>query len=172
MRRNVIETVLGGVVIVVAGFFLVFAYTSANIGSVKGYEVTAEFSGVAGLQAGSDVRISGVKVGTVLEQRLDPQSYLAVVRMSIDPAVTLPEDTVAKIASESLLGGKFLELEPGGAEDTIPPGGRIAYTQSSVNLEDLLGRFMFNQQGGQPGGSAGGAAGGGTAPGGLLEGNP
>ena len=78
MRRNTIETVLGGVVIVVAGFFLVFAYTSADLRRVDGYEVTANFSSVGGLQSGSDVRISGVKVGTVTSQTLDPSTYLAV----------------------------------------------------------------------------------------------
>jgi phospholipid/cholesterol/gamma-HCH transport system substrate-binding protein len=111
MRRNTIETVLGGVVIVVAGFFLVFAYTSADLRRVDGYEVTANFSSVGGLQSGSDVRISGVKVGTVTSQTLDPSTYLAVVHMSIDPSIKLPKDTVAVIASESLLGGKYMSLQ-------------------------------------------------------------
>ncbi len=120
MRRNTIETVLGGVVIVVAGFFLVFAYTSADLRRVDGYEVTANFSSVGGLQSGSDVRISGVKVGTVTSQTLDPSTYLAVVHMTIDPSIKLPKDTVAVIASESLLGGKYMSLQPGGDPDRDP----------------------------------------------------
>ncbi|QQP88207.1 outer membrane lipid asymmetry maintenance protein MlaD [Skermanella sp. TT6] len=150
MRRNTIETVLGGVVIAVAGFFLVFAYTSADLRRVEGYEVSANFSSVGGLQNGSDVRISGVKVGTVTSQTLDPSTYLAVVRMTIDPSIKLPKDTVALIASESLLGGKYMALEPGGDPDMIQPGGRIDFTQSTPGLEQLLGQVIFSMQGGGP----------------------
>ncbi len=146
MRRNTIETVLGGVVLAVAGFFLVFAYTSADLGSVEGYELTANFSSVGGLQNGSDVRISGVKVGTVISQTLDPQSYLAVVRMTIDPDIKLPKDTVALVASESLLGGKYMALEPGGDPDMLQPGGRIQFTQSTPGIEQLLGQVIFSLQ--------------------------
>src|SRR3954454_3028918 len=182
MRRNTIETVLGGVVIVVAGFFLVFAYTSADLKRVEGYEVTANFSSVGGLQSGSDVRISGVKVGTVTSQTLDPSTYLAVVHMTIDPSIKLPRDTVALIASESLLGGKYMSLQPGGDPDQIPPGGRIDFTQSTPGLEQLLGQVIFSmQQGGQQSGAKRGQAApppgaspaapatpGAAAPGGLL----
>lgn len=147
MHRNLIETVMGGVVLVVALFFLVFAYTSADLGSVDGYEVTARFPSIEGLAIGSDVRISGVKVGTVIDQTLDPLTFLAEVRISIDESIELPIDTAAIIASESLLGGKFLRLEPGGDEQLIGPGGAIEYTQAPVNLEELLGRFIFGSQG-------------------------
>lgn len=170
MRRNVIETVLGGVVLAVAALFLVFAYTSADLRAVEGYEVTANFSSVGGLQNGSDVRISGVKVGSVTGQTLDPDTFLAVVRMTIDPAIRLPGDTVAVIASESLLGGRYMALEPGGAEELIEPGGRIEYTQSTPGIEQLLGQVIFSMQG-----SGGPAAGGGTdtqegaGGGGLLD---
>lgn len=158
MRRNTIETVLGAVVLAVAALFLLFAYRSADLGSVQGYEVEAHFSSTGGLQTGSDVRISGVKVGTVNGQSLDPKTFLAVVRMSIDSSVQLPKDTVAVIASESLLGGKFMALEPGGDPDTIPAGGRIEYTQSTPGIEQLLGQVIFSLQsmsGGQQQGSSG-----------------
>jgi len=179
MRRNTIETVLGAVVLVVAAFFLVFAYTSADLRSVQGYEITANFSSVGGLQNGSDVRISGVKVGTVVSQTLDPTTYLAVVRMSIDPDIKLPKDTVALVASESLLGGKFMALEPGGDPEPIPPGGRVQYTQSTPGIEQLLGQVIFslqsmgNQNQGQGQGQglkppAGDDAAGAAKPGGLL----
>lgn len=147
MRRNIIETVLGAVVLLVAGFFLVFAYTSADLRAVSGYEVTARFANITGLQTGADVRISGVKVGTVVSQTLDSQSFLAVVRLSVDPKIRLPRDTVALVASEGLLGGKFMALEPGGDTVMIEPGGRIDYTQSTPGLEQLLGQVIFNLQG-------------------------
>ena len=146
MHRNLIETVMGGVVLVVALFFLVFAYTSADLGKVDGYEVTASFPSIEGLNVGSDVRISGVKVGTVVGQKLDPLTFLVEVRMGIDDSVELPLDTAAIIASESLLGGKFMRLEPGGDEDVIGLGGAIEYTQAPVNLEELVGRFIFGSQ--------------------------
>jgi phospholipid/cholesterol/gamma-HCH transport system substrate-binding protein len=146
MRRNVIETVLGGVVLVAAGVFLAFAYKSADLRKVQGYEVTANFSSITGLQNGSDVRISGVKVGNVVGLSLDPKSYQAVVHLALDNTVKLPKDTAAVIASESLLGGKFLSLEPGGDPDIIKPNGRIEYTQSTPGLEQLLGQVIFSLQ--------------------------
>jgi len=152
MRRNVIETVLGGVVLVVAAFFLVFAYRSADLRKVKGYEVTAHFSSISGLAAGADVRISGVKVGSVESLTLDPKSFQAVVHMQIDNNIRLPKDTAALVASESLLGGKFMSLEPGGDEDMIAPGGRIDFTQSTPGLEQLLGQVIFSLQGNNKGG--------------------
>ncbi len=179
MRRNVIETVLGAVVLVMAGFFLFFAYTSSSVRAVGGYKLEARFSSTGGLSAGSDVRISGVKVGTVTNQFLDKQTFQAVVQMEIDRNIQLPRDSSASIASESLLGGRYLKLDPGGEEEKLKEGDVIEYTQSAVNLEDLLGRFIFNSSGS----SGSNAASGGNAatppaanatqapaPGGLLGG--
>ena len=146
MKRSVVETVLGAVVLFVAGFFLVFSYNTANVKKVSGYDITADFSGIGGLAVGDDVQISGVKIGSVVDVMLDPESYLARVTMSIEPNVHVPEDTAALISSESLMGGKYLALEPGGAEDMIQPGGRIQFTQAPQNLEQLLGQFIFSMQ--------------------------
>jgi len=158
MKRSAIETVLGAVVLLVAGVFLFYSYETANVKRVSGYEVTADFSGIGGLGIGDDVQISGVKIGTITEVSLDPETYLARVRMNIEPGVKLPEDTAALISSESLLGGRYLALEPGGAEEMIPPGGRVPYTQAPQNLEQLLGQFIFSMQGDdKKDGAAGGA---------------
>src|SRR5258707_13619775 len=97
MRGNVIETVMGAVVIVVAALFLAFAYKTSQLRSVPGYQVSADFSRVDGIRAGSDVRISGVKIGSVIAEDLDPKTFLAQVRMTIDPGVQLPEDPAAEI---------------------------------------------------------------------------
>jgi phospholipid/cholesterol/gamma-HCH transport system substrate-binding protein len=144
MRRNVIETIMGAVVLVVAAFFVVFVFTSSGLQTVSGYKVTAQFDDAAGLTPGTDVRMSGVKIGSVTEQRLDPKTYFAEVTMAIDESIELPTDTSARIVPEGLLGGNYVMLEPGGAEETIPAGGRIQYTQGAINLVDLLGRFMFS----------------------------
>lgn len=147
MKNNVIETVLGAVVLGVAILFLAFSYSSANIGTTEGYEVNARFSGIGGLNIGDKVVISGVKVGQVSKIDLDPETYLANVTLGIDDAVQLPEDTAAFISSESLLGGLYMQLEPGASEDMIEDGGSIEYTQAPQNLEQLLGQFIFSLQG-------------------------
>jgi phospholipid/cholesterol/gamma-HCH transport system substrate-binding protein len=174
MSANVIETVMGAVVLVVAALFLFFAYSTSQIGAVSGgYPVIAQFQSVDGIHDGSDVRIGGVKVGAVTSEYLDPKTFTATIKMSIAPDYKLPDDTVAEITSSSLLGDKFVSLVPGGAETDIPPGGRIKYTQSSVSLENLIGQMIFSQPGGQKrpgaGGEAapGGASSGGGSPGGL-----
>lgn len=143
MNRNPIETIMGAVVLVVAGLFLAFAYSTADLQTVEGYEVTATFTKVGGLDTGSDVRISGIKVGTVTEQSLDPQTYQAVVRMSIKPDVKLPTDTRASVASDGLLGGKFMKLEPGGAAERLSDGDQIANVVNYQSIEDLVGEIIF-----------------------------
>jgi phospholipid/cholesterol/gamma-HCH transport system substrate-binding protein len=149
MTGNVIETVMGGVVLVVAAFFLFFAYSTSQLRAVQGYEVTAQFERIDGVREGGDVRIAGVKVGSILAQTLDPKTFLATLRISVDSAYNLPDDTVAEIVSAGLLGDRYLALVPGGAEQTIPPGGRIKYTQSPVSLENLIGQMIFSQPGAQ-----------------------
>lgn len=147
MTRNVIETVMGGVVLLVAAFFLVFAYGTANLGTGGGYDVTAQFANADGLNLGADVRISGVRVGSVVEHRLNPDTFMAEIRMSIDPALSLPADTVAVVASDGLMGGRYMRLDIGGDGETIPAGGRIIYTQSTPGLEQLIGQAIYGMQG-------------------------
>ena len=159
MSRNVIETVMGGVVLVVAALFLFFAYTTSQIRSISGYELTAAFERVDGVREGGDVRLNGIKVGTIKSQTLDPKTYQAVVKMTIDPKIQLPKDTMAQITSSSLLGDKYLSLEPGVEDAFIQPGGRIERTLSGVNLEALLARVGGMGLGGQGQAPAPGAEG-------------
>jgi phospholipid/cholesterol/gamma-HCH transport system substrate-binding protein len=146
MKRSVVETILGAVVLAVAGFFLAFSYETGNVGSVDGFQITADFSATGGLGVGDDVVISGVKIGSVTNIELMRDSYLARVYMDIAPDVELSTDTFAMISSESLMGGKYLALEPGAEEDIIGPGGHIQFTQAPQNLEQLLGQFIFSMQ--------------------------
>ncbi|HOO82890.1 MAG TPA: outer membrane lipid asymmetry maintenance protein MlaD [Alphaproteobacteria bacterium] len=148
MKRSVVETALGALVVIVAVSFLMFSYKLSNIGAGSdGYEVIANFAGIGGLAAGDDVQISGVKVGTITAVELDEKTYLARVHIKVGNEVKLPLDTAALISSESLLGGRYLALEPGADEEYLGPGGVIEYTQAPQNLEQLLGQFIFNQQG-------------------------
>ncbi len=149
MRRNALETVIGALVLVAAAGFVAYSYTKADVGGVTGYEVVARFDRADGLKEGADVRISGIRVGRVRGMSLEPDSYFALVRMEIDDAVKLPDDSSAEIASESLLGGRFMALTPGGSDKSLPPGGEIRYTQSPVSLEQLIGKFIFSAQEGE-----------------------
>jgi phospholipid/cholesterol/gamma-HCH transport system substrate-binding protein len=146
MSRSLVETLLGAVVLAVAIGFVVFAYTRSGVATVSGYEVSAAFNRVDGIANGSDVRIGGIKVGSVIERTLEPETYRAVLRMSIDETVELSLDTTAAVVSDGLLGGKFIDLQPGAEETLIAAGGRIAYTQSSLLLEELIGKFAFGAE--------------------------
>ncbi len=143
MKRNPIETVLGAVVLAVAVMFLAFAYSIADLKAVTGYEVKATFLKVGGLERGSDVRISGIDVGTVTSQTLNPETFQAQVTMSIDPSVVLPADTEASIVSDGLLGGKYVNLVPGRASERIAAGGVVSKTKDYQSLEDLVGQIIF-----------------------------
>lgn len=145
LGNNIVETIIGAVVLAFATIFLIFAYRTADLGTDgNGLHLTARFDQVDGLQVGSDVRMSGIKVGTVVRQELDTETFQAIVEISIEDSIALPDDTAAKIASESLLGGSFLDLEPGGSEDLLEEGGEITFTQSSVSLMDLIGQAIFS----------------------------
>lgn len=153
MKRSVVETILGLVVIIIAGLFLYYSYQIANFKDDTGYTLEADFSTIGGLSPGDDVVVSGVKVGQVSNIDLVKDSYLARVFINVDKEIQLPRDTAAVISSESLLGGRYLALEPGADEEFLKNGERIAYTQSPQNLEQLLGQFIFSVQDSKNGGS-------------------
>jgi len=145
MSRNVIETVMGGVVLVIAGSFLMTAYEGRKINKVNdGYHVQAKFENATGIAVGSDVRLGGVKIGVVDGMDLDTKNYQAVVGMTIRSSVPLPEDSTAAIVGDGLLGSKFVGLEPGAEDAMLKDGATIQYTQSSVSLEEMIGKFVFS----------------------------
>lgn len=141
------ETILGLIVVVVAVGFFVFASAQAGQNQSSGatYDVTARFQNVGGIAAGSDVRVSGVKVGIVRAVELDPSTYLAKVTFSVQKGVDLQDQTTARIATDGLLGGSYVSLEPAGM-DVIPPGGEIINTQGSVDLLTVLSSALSNSQ--------------------------
>jgi phospholipid/cholesterol/gamma-HCH transport system substrate-binding protein len=147
MGRNMVETLMGAVVLIVAALFLVFAYSRADVGEVKGYTLRASFDRVDGVKPGADVRISGIKVGSVLSQKLNSETYLAEMRISIDPSVKLPKDSAAKILMSGLLGDTYISLSPGGADDMLKDGDEIQYTQGSVDIISLVGQAVFGKAG-------------------------
>lgn len=146
MKHNAIETITGAAVIAIAIFFLNYSAQKANIKNEDGYTISAAFTDVGGLSIGDNVQISGVKVGTISDIILDPERYLAMVQMNVKSDVKLSEDTSAIISSTSLLGGRYLALQPGGMEDYLEDGDVIETTQAPQNLEQLLGKFIFSMQ--------------------------
>ena len=149
MGRNLVETLMGAVVLAVAGIFLVFAYSRADVGEVRGSVLKANFDRVDGVKPGADVRISGIKIGSVLSQKLDPKTYLAEMRMSIDPSVKVPRDSAVKILMSGLLGDTYLSISPGGDDQMLKDGDEIQYTQGSVDIISLVGQAVFGKAGGE-----------------------
>lgn len=143
MNKKPMETIMGVVVIVVAAFFLYFAYTVSDLQVVKGYEVTAKFLKVGGLNVGSDVRINGIKVGTVVSQKLDTDNYDAEIVMSLAPSVKLPADSVAAIVGDGLIGDKFVKLEPGQSKEMLKNGDVITNVKDFKTIEDMVGEIIF-----------------------------
>ncbi|HEY4171776.1 MAG TPA: outer membrane lipid asymmetry maintenance protein MlaD [Rhodopila sp.] len=143
-RHGVAETLTGALVLVVAAVFLAYAVAHSGRTVGSGYELTARFDHIDGLAVGGDVRIAGVKVGTVTDEQIDPKTFSAVVSLTVRNDIQLPKDTGASIVSESLLGGKYISLSPGGDDTNLKPGQTITITQSSVSLEELLGKFIFS----------------------------
>jgi phospholipid/cholesterol/gamma-HCH transport system substrate-binding protein len=143
-RRNAAEVLSGAVVLLVAAGFLGYAVVHSGRSAVSGYTLTAKFDNVAGLPVGSDVRMAGVRVGSIVAERIDPRTYLAVVTLSVQNGLEVPKDTGAVVTSDGLLGGKYLSLSPGGDTVMLQPGQDITITQSSVSLEQLLGKFIFS----------------------------
>ncbi|MGU9961467.1 MAG: outer membrane lipid asymmetry maintenance protein MlaD [Candidatus Puniceispirillales bacterium WSBS_2018_MAG_OTU23] len=144
MSRNTIETVMGGVVILIAAVFLWTAYGTAGIQSANGAKISAEFGAIGALNVGDDVRVSGIKVGKVIAADLNPKTFTAIVIMSIDDRVALPSDSSARITSVSLLGGSFVDVIPGFEDDTLADGGAIYDTRDPVSLTDILGKAVFS----------------------------
>lgn len=147
MQSNFVETLIGAVVVIIAGVFLFYGYTNSGMRSASGYQVKAEFDRVDGLASGSDVRLSGIKIGTVVDQAIDPTNYKAIVTMNLASDVKVPDDSSAKITSEGLLGSNYIALTPGGSEEFLTQGGEISFTQGSIDLMSLIGQAVFSTTG-------------------------
>jgi phospholipid/cholesterol/gamma-HCH transport system substrate-binding protein len=142
MKENVVETILGAVVLLGAAFFLFFLSQSAGVGArTSSYEIDARFRSVEGIVLGSDVRMAGVKIGSVTDISLDSDLYLANTRLSVENGILVPDDSEAAVASEGLLGGAFIEIVPGASEFMLEGGDELVNTQSAVSLLNLLIRF-------------------------------
>lgn len=144
MQNGFVETLIGAAVVIVAAVFFYYGWNTTGSGAVAGYEVVARFDRVDGISVGTDVKMSGIKIGTVTSQELDQKTYRALVRMSVRNDVKLPEDSSIKVASEGLLGGAYLAVSPGGSDGMMVAGAEFETTQGSIDLVGLLGKAMFS----------------------------
>ncbi|WP_281017979.1 MULTISPECIES: outer membrane lipid asymmetry maintenance protein MlaD [unclassified Minwuia] len=144
MSNNIVETVIGAVVIAIAAMFLIFAYRTADIAPGTGYELVAKFDKVNGVTTGADVRLSGIKIGSVKSTELESPTYLALVRLNIASDVKIPADSSIRVLADGLLGDTFLSVEPGGDEANLNAGDSFRFAQGSVNIMDLVGQAIYS----------------------------
>ena len=154
MSNNTVETIIGAIVVAIAAVFLWYTYTTTNAGNLGGgYEITARMPRVDGLAPGTDVRLSGIKIGAISALTLDPKTYLVTLHMNVRGDIPIPDDSSLMVTSSGLLGGSYLSITPGGSDKMLPPGGQITNVQGAVDLMGLVGRFIGggnNGGGGQP----------------------
>jgi phospholipid/cholesterol/gamma-HCH transport system substrate-binding protein len=141
--NNTVEVLIGAIVVAVAIGFMFFAYANTSAGGVSGYPLEAQFSSADGILSGTDVRLHGIKIGTVSNVSLDPKTFMAVIRMDVRHDVQIPDDSAIKVTSSGLLGNSYLSIQPGGSPKNLAAGAQIANTQGSVDIMGLIGRAIY-----------------------------
>ena len=142
MKGNILESVIGAVVLVVAVFFIYFAYVSSGEKIKEGYVITARFDDVSGLAAGADVKLNGIKVGIVKSLNLD-ENYQAKVELLLKDTVQIPTDSSVAVTTDGIMGNKFVAISAGFSEEKLKPNEEVELTRSSVNLEKLIDKFAI-----------------------------
>ena len=137
MTRDNLEKTVGGVVVICLALVLASSYGGQPLKADGAYDLKAGFNRIDGIAIGDEVRLGGIKVGTVAGQALDDQ-FRAMLTFRLDAGLALPSDSSAAIHTDGLFGAKFIILDPGGEEETLENGDEIQFTQDSVIVEDLL----------------------------------
>jgi phospholipid/cholesterol/gamma-HCH transport system substrate-binding protein len=147
MQRNVLETVMGAIVLIAAAGFLYLVSNTIGVHqNTNGYDLVMRFDRGGSVNPGTDVRIAGAKVGTVVTKQFDPTNYQAVVTINVDGNVKLPKDTTAVITSDGLLGDNYVLLDIGGDEEMLKPNDQITHVQGALNLADLINKFVVGSK--------------------------
>ena len=147
MKSNTFEAIVGAVVILLAVVFLFVGFSSMKLKKDNNYNLSALFNRIDGIKLGSDIRMSGIKIGTVTKQELDNSTFEAKVFMSIDSKISIPDDSSAKITTDGLLGGNYISIEPGGSDIYLSNNEEIFFTQGAVDLIGLVGEALFSVEG-------------------------
>ncbi|MEW6500582.1 MAG: outer membrane lipid asymmetry maintenance protein MlaD [Thermodesulfobacteriota bacterium] len=147
MKKLNVDLIVG--LFVVAGF-LAFVYLSLQLGEFspfsmeKNYRVTAEFTNISGLKPGAVVEIAGVPVGKVMRIDLG-QGDRAKITLSIKQQVQISEDAIASVRTQGIIGDKYVRISPGGSDEYLKDGSAITETESVVDLEELVSKYIFGK---------------------------
>jgi phospholipid/cholesterol/gamma-HCH transport system substrate-binding protein len=145
MKERVIETVVGFVVICLAIFSFMFFYKISDSGEDgEVYFLNSYFKNIEGVAEGNDVKLSGIKIGYIDNVTLENGTYFAVARLKIKKGIDIPSDSRAIVSTSGLLGGKYIRINPGSADDNLKENGKFKFTQSSINIEDLISKLMYS----------------------------
>jgi phospholipid/cholesterol/gamma-HCH transport system substrate-binding protein len=148
MKKMNLEMIVG--LFLLAGFAS-FSWLAVKMGDIRffmeeSYPVTARFISISGLKEGAVVELAGVKVGKVSSISLDGSEYEAVVELDINDEVKLQDDSIASIRTAGIIGDRYIKLTPGGSEDYVSPGGEIVETESSISMEELVSKYLFDTE--------------------------
>ena len=144
MRSNTFETFIGAIVIILAASFLFYSFSITDNNSEGTYQIKATFNRIDGIQIGSDVRLSGIKIGSVAKSSLNQTTYEADLVLVIDDSIYIPDDSSAKITMDGLLGSNYISIEPGGSDIYLTENDYLLYTQGSIDLIGLVGEALFS----------------------------
>lgn len=144
MKESIIETVIGFIVICVAIFSFMFFYKiSDSKKDEESYFLNASFQNIDGLVEGNDVKLSGIKIGYIDNLTLENDTYFALARLKIKKGISIPSDSKAIVSTTGLIGSKYIRINPGTADDNLQENGKIKFTQSSINIEDLISKLVY-----------------------------
>ncbi len=143
-KGRTFETVVGVFVLIITVCFFYFVYSKSSWKSVDGYKLVARFDRVDGLSEGTDVKISGIRVGKIDSLEVDLNTFFAIVKFHVFDHIKLPIDTSASVSTDGLFGGKYLSLSAGGSEEYLQDGDEIEHTTGPVNLETIVSKFLFS----------------------------
>ena len=144
MRSNTFETFIGAIVIILAVSFLFYSFSITDNNSEGTYQIKATFNRIDGIQIGSDVRLSGIKIGSVAKSSLNQTTYEADLVLVIDDSIYIPDDSSAKITMDGLLGSNYISIEPGGSDIYLTENDYLLYTQGAIDLIGLVGEALFS----------------------------
>lgn len=146
MSRRGVHIALGAVVLAVLAGLIAASYRGGPGGAAAGYPLIARYNSVDGVKPGTPVLLAGIQVGTVSGHDYEPSTHRAVLTFTIAQGVALPEDSVAKIVSEGLLGDKYIKIDAGGAPDMLRPGDEFEYVQDAVDMQEVLEKIVLNAE--------------------------
>ena len=147
MKSNTFEALIGALVVIFTLVFLFYGFSSMRLNKDDNYNIYAVFNRIDRIKIGSDVRLSGIKIGSVSSQKLDNITYEARVSMAINSNISIPDDSSAKITTDGLLGSNYISIEPGGNDIYLEDGEGIMFTQGSIDLIGLVGEAIFSVEG-------------------------